>query len=265
MVLVVALGCGSSSTSAQPPAEQAPAEQAPAEHTPVEHTPATVDTKKTPPSIPQQPEPAAQKLNAAIATTRIQDEGLCVPMCLRRNMARAVAHEQIERECNATCEGERTPPPACEEFISQALSRVQKVPMRRRAPLVWRELSSKDMYCGYSDAFVAALGDAAVDDFAEREAALGRALSADAYTFHTCPKGVVAEVGDTAADAIALCKLNDTPTQLHQDLSGREYLAVRAARLRLEALGLSKDGDNTLLDTLLLSSALAGQARRAAQ
>lgn len=87
MALLVGLGaCGDEN---KPPAT--PSSAAPAEPTPVDPDPGAADSVEPAPIAPAEG-PADPAENEA-----------CVEQCVQRNQMRAVAHEQIERDCVAEC------------------------------------------------------------------------------------------------------------------------------------------------------------------
>lgn len=128
--------------------------------------------------------------------------------------------------------------------------------MNRRAPKVWAELANPAFYCGYQDAFTRGLRTAATADAGARRAALGRALASDPYPLDTCPTAAEVPLDATAAEAIAACGLDEPAAAWRHDVDAASYLALRAVRVRLEAAGLHADDRKTLLQTLLLSTAL---------
>ena len=128
--------------------------------------------------------------------------------------------------------------------------------MRERAAKVWAEISRPEFYCGYADPFTRGLATAATDDLADRSTALQRALALDPFRDDTCPTTAAIDAEATAAAAIEACGLADPGTGWQDDVDASSYLAMRAVRLRLEALRLNSGDRALLLDTLVLATAL---------
>lgn len=128
--------------------------------------------------------------------------------------------------------------------------------MNRRAAKVWAELANPAFYCGYQDAFTRGLRTAATKNRAARREALGRALASDPYPLDTCPTAAEVPLDAVAAEAIAACGLDEPAAGWDQDVDAASYLAVRAVRVRLEAVSLYAGDRKILLQTLLLSTAI---------
>lgn len=235
-VALLVLGC----EPTPPEASTSPVESAtqPAEPKPSEPVPA-----------PAEPSPAPQPTAEAPAP-------LCIRMCTLRAQARAVGPEAIARDCEKHCEA---PPSDCPAFGKEARTRVEVGPMHERAPKVWAEISKPEFYCGYSDPFTRGLAAAATKDRVARALALTDALDLDPFPKDACPSGNPLPKGGTATDAIAACAIDEAPASWHQDVDATSFLAIRAARLRIDALGLDTGDRKILLNTLVLATALAAE------
>lgn len=218
--------------------EAAPPSPAPAPETPAAPTPAPAAAE--PASTPE-PTPALQPP---------APPSLCVRMCEHQAQARAVGADMIRRDCDERCA--TGPTDTCKEAAREARARVEAVPMRKRAARVWAELAKPDLYCGYSDPLLRGLSAAATDDLASRADALARALELDPFETAGCPLPPDA----TAATAIAECELDEPAEPWHPDVDATSFFAIRAVRLRLEALGLHADDRRILINTVVLSTAL---------
>lgn len=131
--------------------------------------------------------------------------------------------------------------------------------MRRRAAKAWAELAEPGFYCGHSDPFIRGLGAAATEDAHARVDALRAALAADPWPADACPTQAPIPADATAADAMRLCGLEEDAASWRDDVDAMTYIARRAVQVRLEAARLL-DGDREIvLNTLLLSTALAGK------
>ena len=183
-------------------------------------------------------------------------------MCVQQGQARAVSIEVVERDCERRCVDPPSPAPACVEVAAAARARVRTVRMRGRAAKVWTELGHADLHCGYQDGLLRTLREASGLDDTARALVLARALRADPFAEQLCPGGGTVTAEQTAVDARRLCAIDDPPQEWHPDIDAQTYLVARAVELRWRALGLLEGDHEILLNTLRLSAALAGRARR---
>ncbi|MCR9159592.1 MAG: hypothetical protein ACE37F_04535 [Nannocystaceae bacterium] len=209
-------------------------------------------------ATPEPPRPEPEPAPEPAVATRAPVP-LCVRMCERQGQARAVGPDVITRECTARCSNPAGVPAECDAFARQARDRVEAVPMQKRAARVWAELAKPAFYCGYSDPLTRGLSAAASQDRAQRKTALEAALASDPFGPDACPTGADLDDAATAADAIDACALEEAPSGWQSDVDAATYLSMRAVRVRLEALSLHEGDRKILLQTLVLSTALAAE------
>ena len=219
--------------------------------------PPTEDAVEPAAEVPPPAEEAPRPEPPPASLTAEAPAPLCVRMCELQGQARAVGPEVVTRECTARCAKPSGPSAECDAFADEARARVEAVPMQKRAAKVWAEIAKPAFYCGYSDPLTRGLSAAAVEDPSQRDTGLWRALDADPFGEDACPTGADFEASATAADAVRVCGLDEPDAGWQSDVDAASYLSMRAVRLRLEALSLHDGDRKILLQTLVLSTALA--------
>ena len=136
--------------------------------------------------------------------------------------------------------------------------------MRARAELFWVELSKADLSCNVRDSVFERLAKAAREpDPTRRTRAMRAEIESDPWLTLTCPAGVEAlnkPALRSSVDAIVReCPIVDAKPgiPIYEDLDPVTFLAVEVVRTHWKAAGARSSDHDILLDTVLLSTALA--------